>query len=304
MPRLGDTPDDSSDATESIQLVIAARDRDIGGFAVRRVLPWIHRRRVGPFVFFDHMGPAELAPGKGLDVRPHPHIGLSTVTYLFDGEIVHRDSLGSHQPIRPGDVNWMVAGRGIVHSERTGDTDRRSGSRLHGIQAWLGLPLDVEEAPPRFDHHPVATLPVVEADGVRLTVIAGTAYGSTSPVVVASPTFYVDALLAEGAIHDLGTEYEERALYVAEGAISCGGQSFTAGTMLVFHPDRRAALRADAPSRVMLLGGAPIGERHVYWNFVASTEVRIENAKRDWRDQRFPKIPGDDREFVPLPDDR
>ncbi|HVI00616.1 MAG TPA: pirin family protein [Enhygromyxa sp.] len=287
----------------AITSIIDARPRDLGGFSVRRVLPFAARRMVGPFTFFDHMGPAEFAPGEGMDVRPHPHIGLATVTYLFEGEIVHRDSLGSHQPIRPGDINWMTAGRGIVHSERTGTELRRTGSRLDGLQLWVALPSAHEETEPEFHHHPAHTLPTVELAGARLRVLAGTAYGETSPVHTFSPLFYVDTTLPAGGELALPLDHEERAAYVIEGAITCGTERAEPGRMLVFTPGREVLLRAASDARVALIGGAPLdGQRHIHWNFVSSSTERIERARQDWKDGRFPKVPGDEQEFIPLPD--
>ena len=286
-----------------IDLVIPARPRDIGGFAVRRALPAIQRRLVGPFIFWDEMGPASLEPGHGMDVRPHPHIGLATVTYLFEGEIVHKDTLGSDQAIRPGAVNWMTAGRGIAHSERTGPEARKRGSRVHGIQSWVALPQEREESEPRFEHHPADTIPETSRDGVRLRVLAGTAYGLTSPARVASPTFYVEAVMPAGERLLVPEEHEERAFYVVEGQVACDGDAIDEGAMAVLRPRAEAALQAQRPSRVMLLGGAPIGgARHIWWNFVSSSEERIGQAKRDWTEGRFGKIPGDDVEFIPLPE--
>jgi redox-sensitive bicupin YhaK (pirin superfamily) len=290
----------------TIELVIHGRPRGLGdGFMVRRALPSPMRRLVGPFIFFDHFGPVVLAPGEGMDVRPHPHIGLATVTYLFEGEIVHRDSLGSHQTIVPGDVNWMTAGRGIVHSERTGEARRRSGSRMHGLQLWVALPTAHEETEPAFRHDAASTLPVVSRPAATLRVVAGEAYGARSPVPVLSPLFYVDASLEAGAELALPDEHEERAVYVVEGAIEEGGERFDAGTMIVASKGAKVAVRAPAgPARVMLLGGAPLdGPRHIDWNFVSSSKERIEKAKGDWRERRFPKVPGDEVEWIPLPDD-
>ncbi len=287
----------------AIALVLDGRARDLGGFSVRRLLPAAERRLVGPFIFFDHMGPNQLAPGHGIDVRPHPHIALATVTYLFDGEIMHRDSLGSAQPIRPGAVNWMMAGRGIVHSERTSPEARARGGLLDGIQAWVALPTAHEDDAPRFEHHPAESLPRIERPGVALRVLAGTAYGATSPVGTLSPTLYVDARLDDGAALALPDDHQERAAYVAAGSVRCDGCAFGAGRMLVFTPGARVSLVADGAAHVMLLGGAPLdGERHIYWNFVASTQARIDAAKRDWREGRFPKVPGDEHERIPLPD--
>jgi redox-sensitive bicupin YhaK (pirin superfamily) len=287
----------------AIELLIEARPRDIGGFGVRRALPSMRRRLVGPFVFFDHMGPVALAPGAGMDVRPHPHIELATVTYLFDGEIDHRDSLGSFQTIRPGDVNWMLAGRGIVHSERSPASARASGARIHGIQSWVALPLEYERTEPRFEHHDAASLPRVALSGVSIEVIAGTAYGSRSPVSVLSPTLYVHALLEAGAELPIDDGHEERAVYVASGALGCDDGRLYPGTMAVLRPGAKVTVTAHEPSRVMILGGARLeGERHIYWNFVSSSEARIERAKHEWTNGDFPKVPGDELEFVPLPE--
>jgi redox-sensitive bicupin YhaK (pirin superfamily) len=281
--------------------IIAGRTADLGGgFTVRRTLPVRARRHVGPFVFWDHMGPVHFDPGVGIDVRPHPHIGLATITYLFDGEIVHKDSLGSAQSIRPGDVNWMTAGRGIVHSERTGPEMRRHGSLAHGIQSWVALPLEQEESEPRFEHTDGKEIPSVQLPGARLRVIAGSAFGSTSPVKVLSPMFYVEAVLEAGASLSLPMEAEERAAYLVEGAVSCDGQSVSVASMAVASPGTDVSVVALEPSRVMLLGGAPLGERHIWWNFVSSSRERIEAAKLAWMEDRFPKVPGE-TERVPLP---
>ncbi len=287
----------------AIDLVIEARARDLGGLGVRRMLPSPMRRLVGPFIFFDHIGPVELAPTQGIDVRPHPHIALATITYLFDGEILHRDSLGSEQVIVPGEVNWMVAGQGIVHSERTPAETRARGGRLHGIQTWVALPQRDEETAARFEHHPLRSVPVVERPGARLHVIAGTAYGAKAPTGVLSPMLYAHARLDAGAELALPDEHEERALYVVDGAVDCGDKSFGEGTMLVFHPHAPVLIRAKADTNLMLVGGAPLdGPRHIFWNFVASSKDRIERAKADWREGRFPKVPGDEIELIPLPE--
>ncbi len=288
---------------DPVELIIEGRRRDIGGFEVRRILPFAKRRMVGPFIFLDEMGPAELPAGQGIDVRPHPHIGLSTVTYLFAGEIMHRDSLGVVQAIRPGAVNWMTAGRGIVHSERSGAEARAAASPLHGLQSWIALPLAQEERAPDFSHHPEQDLPQVAGDGVSLRLIAGRAYGETSPVPVFSDLFYLDAVLKAGAVFRLPEEHPERAVYVVDGAVSLGGRRVEPGSMAVVKPGGAPAVTAGPASRVMLLGGAPLeGERHIWWNFVASTKERIELAKAAWPAGRFYPVPGDD-EVIPLPED-
>lgn len=286
-----------------IELFIEARPRDIGDFTVRRALPSMRRRMIGPFVFFDHMGPADLT--SPMAVRPHPHIGLATVTYLFDGEIDHRDSLGSFQTIRPGDVNWMVAGRGIVHSERSGPAFRERGSHIHGIQSWVALPLERELMGPRFEHHPATSIPRVSMPGVVLSVIAGTAYGERSPVGVLSPTLYVHARVEAGAALPIDDAHEERAIYVVEGMARCEDMSLAAGTLAMLSANTSVKLTAESNTRVMIVGGARLaGERHIEWNFVSSAKERIEQAKRDWKEQRFPKVPGDEVEFIPLPEPR
>jgi redox-sensitive bicupin YhaK (pirin superfamily) len=238
-----------------------------------------------------------------MNVRPHPHVGLATVTYLFEGEIIHRDSLGSHRAIHPGDINWMTAGRGIVHSERTSPERRATGARLHGLQLWLGLPKEHEEIEPSFFHYPRASMPERTDNGVLLRVLAGKAYGMSSPAFVLSPLFYVDAALPAGTELEVTNDYEERALYVVEGAVSSADQTADVGCMLVFERGAKIAVRAEDAARVVMVGGAPLeGERHIDWNFVSSSQERIEQAKRDWKEGRFPKVPGDDVEFIPLPE--
>ena len=283
--------------------IIKGAPRDLGeGLTVARILPQAAHRHVGPFVFFDHIGPVEFAPGKGIDVRPHPHIGLATITYLFEGEQDHRDSLGTRRTITPGAVNWMTAGSGIVHSERTGPKIRAAGHRMHGIQSWVGLPSDKEEVEPGFHHAPKETLPECEIGGVALRIIAGEAYGLTSPVPVYSPIFYLDARFSAGSRIDMPDNYEERAVFVVDGELEAAGQKAGTGEMVVFDPGEAAMVVAKAPVQAMLLGGAPLGHRHMYWNFVSSSKERIEQAKADWREGRFGTIPGDDEEFIPLPD--
>ena len=288
---------------------ISGKAHDLGdGFFVTRLLPQAARRSIGPFVFFDYFGPVDFAPGKGIDVRPHPHIGLATITYLFDGSQMHRDTLGSVQEIKPGDVNWMTAGRGIAHSERTGEAVRASGHRMHGIQSWIGLPQADEEAPPHFQHFSAADLPEHEDKGVTLRLIAGEAFGLKSPVKVFSPIFYADARFEAGGALHYSAEHEERALLIIEGEIQIGGndqdvKTHGPGAMLALEPGEEVTLYADAPARVMLLGGAPLdGPRHIWWNFVSSSRDRIERAKQEWKDGAFGTIPGDDKEFIPLPE--
>jgi redox-sensitive bicupin YhaK (pirin superfamily) len=283
-------------------LVIHPASKDLGGFTVRRALPSVQRRMVGPFVFLDHMGPADFRAGEGLDVRPHPHIGLATVSYLTDGGFVHRDTLGFRQPIVPGDVNWMVAGRGIAHSERSDATERQIARRMQGIQSWVALPAAHEETEPGFTHHPGAALPHLTDTGIAVTVVAGTAYGAESPVLVFSQTLYADAHLAAGARLPLPDEHAERAVYILDGFIAVAGDRFDAGTLLVFRPGDAITLVAGPASRVLLVGGAPLdGPRHLWWNFVSSRPERIEAAKADWVAGRFGVVAGDAEEFIPLP---
>jgi redox-sensitive bicupin YhaK (pirin superfamily) len=287
-----------------IELVIPQRRRDLGGFEVGRVLPYMKRRMVGPFIFFDHMGPVDFPAGlpRSVDVRPHPHIGLSTVTYLFDGEIMHRDSLGSEQAIRPGEVNWMTAGRGITHSERF-ERARREGGRMHGIQAWVALPERDEEAQPAFFHHGTEDLPTFETAGASCRLIVGEAFGARARVETHSPMFYAHWHLARDARAELPKDYSERAMYVAAGSVEADGQVLHAGDMAVFAPREAAALRAIEPAIVMGLGGEPLGERFIEWNFVSSSKERIEQAKADWRAGRMKLPDADNQEFIPLPGD-
>ena len=287
----------------SIELIIDSRRRDLGGFEVGRVLPWTKHRMVGPFIFFDHIGPADLPPDRPMDVRPHPHINLATVTYLFEGQILHRDSVGSVQTIEPGAINWMTAGRGIAHSERSPDAARKDGMRMHGIQLWVALPKEHEETEPSFRHHPSATLPALEVDGVTLRVLAGSAFGVTSPVETFSSLFYVDAVMPDGSALVLPEEHEERAVYVVEGTVRADDVAVPTRRMAVFQPGGAPKLVAEGNARVVLLGGSPLdGPRHIWWNFVSSSEARIEQAKRDWKEGRFAKVADDELEFIPLPD--
>ncbi|WP_313460483.1 pirin family protein [Stenotrophomonas sp.] len=282
--------------------IIAPRVHDIGGLEVRRAVPTLQARSVGPFVFVDQMGPAVLSAGAGIDVRPHPHIGLATVTFLWSGAIGHRDTLGSDQVIRPGDVNWMTAGRGIAHSERTPPVEREHDHPLHGMQTWVALPKNFEETDPAFYHHSAATLPQQHRDGVWLRVIAGRAYGEESPVKVFADTLNVALDLEPGAELDLDTSHKERAIYVLEGELQLDGVDVPAQHLILPEFNARGRLRAKTPVKAMLLGGEPLdGPRHLWWNFVSSSKERIEQAKHDWESGRFGTIPGDDKEFIPLP---
>ena len=285
-----------------VEMVIVPRTGDLGGgFQVRRALPSMRRRMVGPFIFLDQMGPIVLAPGKGLDVRPHPHIGLATVTYLFEGEILHRDSLGTVQPIQAGAVNWMTAGRGISHSERTPKELRTTGGRLSGIQIWVALSRREEEIEPAFAHTPAAALPVMEDGGARVRLIAGALYGKRSPVATRSELFYADAALQPGARLEMPASHEERAVFVAAGKLAIEGESFPEGQLVVLRPGQPAVLEAPEPARLMLLGGASMdGPRHIWWNLVSSSREQIEQAKSDWAAGRFPMVPGE-TDRIPLP---
>ncbi|MFZ0852861.1 MAG: pirin family protein [Hyphomicrobiaceae bacterium] len=305
---------------DAIEHVIVPRARDLGGFEVRRALPAAQKQMVGPFIFFDQMGPAEFLIGKGIDVRPHPHIGLATVTYLFEGEVFHRDSLGSSLAIRPGEVNLMRAGRGIVHSEReTSEANLRTGGhglshvkdqapaatvkRLFGIQAWAALPKSHEEAAPAFAHHGAGELPRIAGEGKTVRLVMGSAYGARSPVEFPHEALFAEAVLAPGSVLPLDPDHDERAVYVASGKIDIAGTAFAAGQLLIFKPGDRISVLALAQSRLMLLGGEPMdGPRHIWWNFVSSSKERIEQAKADWRAKRFALVPGDEKEFIPLPE--
>ncbi|MEO1575693.1 MAG: pirin family protein [Pseudomonadota bacterium] len=284
---------------ENIDLLISSREKDLGGFSVRRVLPSGRRQMVGPFIFFDHMGPATFPPGKGISVRPHPHIGLATITYLFEGQILHRDSLGYVQPIERGAVNLMTAGRGIVHSERAGD-DLDQTSHLHGIQSWMALPEASEEIEPAFVHHPANTLPKLDLPGVRGRVIVGSAFGHTSPVQTHAQMLYLELNLAADAHLSLPDGVAELAVYAVSGEVTADGQALAVGDMAVAKPGVGMQLASSTGARVMVIGGEPLGPRHIWWNFVSSSAERIEQAKADWRDNRFDKVPGDS-EFIPLP---
>lgn len=292
---------------EKPTLIITARERDLGGFSVRRILPFATHQMVGPFIFFDHIGPATFSAGQGINVRPHPHINLATVTYLFEGSIHHRDSLGSDQLINPGDINWMTAGRGIVHSERTPDALRKSGGRLSGIQCWVALPEEHEEIEPSFKHYSAQSLPEFQIDGAHLKLLLGTAFNHQSPVAVHSDLFYLSAKLTKGNSLIFPLDEREGAAYVAQGKVRVNKQEISQYSMAV--REHSFQIEALEDSQLMLLGGKPLGKRYIYWNFVSSSEERIEKAKAEWAlgpgaaGSRFPKIPHDDNEFIPLPEE-
>jgi redox-sensitive bicupin YhaK (pirin superfamily) len=286
-----------------IDLTINAREKDLGGFTVRRLLPSRQRQMVGPFIFLDHIGPAQFDAGKGIDVRPHPHIGLSTLTYLFEGKIFHRDSIGSQQGITPGSVNWMIAGRGIAHSERTSPVEREHPHRAHGLQSWIALPKEFEETTPSFHHHEADSLPEFTHEDVSFKLISGKAYGYESPVNVHSPLFYLEVKMPMSSGINLPAEYPERALYLIEGQVKIGGMTLVPGTMLVFERGEMITIEAETASHLMLLGGDPLSEkRYIWWNFVSTSMERIDQAKADWQESRFDKILGDDIEFIPIPE--
>lgn len=290
---------DAEPGCDALERVLLPKNKDLGGFSVRRAIPTIGTRMIGPWVFFDHMGPAEFAPGDGISVRPHPHIGIATVTYLFEGEILHRDSLGSYQAIRPGDINLMVAGSGIVHSERERSEVTASEHRLHGLQLWLALPEDQQEIPPAFYHYPSAEIPAVDIDGVPLRVMMGSAYGLTSPVKTFSDTLYLEADLRKGQQLVLPV-VPQRGLYIAAGALALGDRHLPSFSMAVLKP-AEVVVTALEDSRIALIGGAPLGQRVMEWNFVSTEQARIEQAKADWRAGRFAKVVGDEQAFIPLP---
>ena len=296
-PVLGDAA-----SCDALDLVVVPRVRDLGGFSVRRALPQVKRQMVGPFIFFDQMGPVQFVPGQGMDVRPHPHIGLATVTYLFDGRVTHRDSEGNALDITPGAMNLMTAGRGIAHSERTPPDARTAGAAMSGIQSWVALPAALEETDPGFQHFNAATLPVVADAGVWARVIAGSAFGQTSPVRTLSEWLYAEVLLDAGASAPLDPDQEERAIYVVEGQVRIAGETFDGPVLLVFRPGDRITVTAMGKARLMFLGGAALeGPRHIWWNFVSSRLDRIEAAKADWKAGRFPAVSGE-TEFIPLPE--
>jgi redox-sensitive bicupin YhaK (pirin superfamily) len=296
-PALGDKR-----SCDGLELVVIPRSRDLGGFAVHRALPHSKRQMVGPFIFFDQMGPVQFITGQGIDVRPHPHIGLATVTYLFDGRIMHRDSEGNVLEIVPGEMNLMTAGRGIAHSERTPENGRARGERMFGIQSWIALPEALEETDPSFQHFDASALPLVESDGFWARIIAGSAFGKASPVKMLSEWLYAEVRLEADAAAPLDPDHEERAVYVVEGEVEVAGERFDAPCLLIFRPGDRITVRAKKPARLMFLGGAAVeGPRHIWWNFVSSRKERIEQAKDDWKAGRFAPVPSE-TEFIPLPE--
>jgi len=286
---------------DGVELIISPREKDLGGFSVRRVLPVAARRMVGPWIFFDHMGPATFPAGEGIDVRPHPHINLATVTYLFEGEILHRDSLGSLQAIRPGDINLMVAGRGIVHSERERAEVRSREHVLHGLQLWLALPESAEEIEPAFTHYPGSVIPGTNVSGVAVRVLMGDAFGLKSPVMTFARTLYAEATMTPGQ-HLTVPEEDERAVYVASGRLQINGREVAGGEMAVLQPAVAVTVSALEESRLAIIGGAAVGPRFIDWNFVSSRKARIEQAKADWGAGRFPPVPGEEGEYIPLPE--
>ena len=293
-----------TEACDPVDLRIEPRVHDLGGFEVRRVLPAGERRMVGPFIFFDQIGPAILPAEQPVNVRPHPHIGLSTLTWLFEGTIMHRDSLGFAQEIKPGEVNWMTAGSGIVHSERSPEHLKGQPNPLHGLQVWMALPKAHEETDPSFQHHKADELPVEDGEGIRAVIVAGTAWGRKAPVSVFSETLYADIIMETGSSLDIGKEHEERALYLLSGQVEIAGENFSPGEMLVLKPGIAPNVRATQDTHFVLIGGARMdGSRHIWWNFVSSDKDRIEQAKADWREGRFAKVPGDEAAYIPLPED-
>ncbi len=297
-PILGDAP-----SCDALELMIVPRTRDLGdGFLVRRALPHGKRQMVGPFIFFDHFGPVQFVAGKGMDVRPHPHIGLATVTYLFDGSIMHRDSEGNIQEIQPGAMNLMTAGRGIAHSERTPDVQRANGQSMLGLQSWIALPKEREEIAPSFQHYSAASLPTVQDKGFSARIIAGKSFGVSSQVEMVSDWFYVEVALDAGMSAPLDADHEERAIYLVDGEVEIAGDKFSAPQLLVFRPGDRITVKALRKTRMMFLGGSALeGPRHIWWNFVSSSKERIEQAKADWKAGRFEHVPGE-HEFIPLPE--
>lgn len=303
LPHIPDPMPGDAAAADAIETVIVPRARDLGDFEVRRALPSAQRQMIGPFIFFDQMGPVLMRAGLGLDVRPHPHIGLSTVTWVFDGVIQHKDSLGSDMPIKPGELNWMTAGKGIVHSERTPSPQRTAGQKVYGIQSWVALPRIHEDTLPGFEHINDAQLPLLEDAGRKVRIIAGGLFGTRSPVRTHSDLFYAEITLEAGARLPVPAEHEERGIYVADGSIVVSGERHESGRLLVLKPGDEIVVGTETGARFMLLGGEPMdGPRHIWWNFVSSSREKIDAAKEDWKRARFDIVPGDEKEFIPLPD--
>jgi redox-sensitive bicupin YhaK (pirin superfamily) len=303
LPHVADPLPGDAAAADAIETVIVPRARDIGSFEVRRALPSAQRQMVGPFIFFDQFGPVMMKAGQGMDVRPHPHIGLSTVTWVYDGVIQHKDNLGFDQPVKPGELNWMTAGKGIVHSERTPLMQRDMGQKVYGIQSWVALPKHHEETAPGFEHVADAALPLLTDKGRSVRVIAGSLFGERSPVKTHSDLFYADVILAAGARLPLPAEHVERGIYISEGSLTIAGDRHEAGRLLVFKTGDEITLSTETGARFMMLGGEPMdGPRYIWWNFVASSKERIEAAKDDWKQARFAIVPGDEKEFIPLPE--
>ena len=303
LPNIPDPLPGDAAAADALDLVIVPRARDIGDFEVRRALPSAQRQMVGPFIFFDQFGPVLMKAGQGMDVRPHPHIGLSTVTWVYDGVIQHKDSLGFDQAIKPGELNWMTAGKGIVHSERTPPRERGAGQKIYGIQSWVALPKSHEDVAPNFEHVQDAALPLLADKGRSVRVIAGEIYGARSPVKTHSDLFYADVTLEPGARLPLPAEHEERGIYISEGSLTVSGERHEAGRLLVFKPGDALTLATETGARFMLLGGEPMdGPRFIWWNFVSSSKEKLEAAKDDWKRARFAIVPGDEKEFIPLPE--
>jgi redox-sensitive bicupin YhaK (pirin superfamily) len=303
LPHIPDPMPGDAVAADAIETVIVPRAKDIGGLEVRRALPSAQRQMIGPFIFFDAFGPVVLRAGQGMDVRPHPHIGLSTVTWLHDGVVQHKDSLGSDQSIKPGQLNWMTAGKGIVHSERTPPKERASGQKVYGIQSWVALPRQFEDTSPAFEHVPDSALPVLEDNGRRVRVIAGSLYGAKSPVRTHSDLFYAEVSLEAGARLPFPPEHEERGIYILEGALTIAEQRHEAGRLLVLRAGDAITISSESGARFMMLGGEPMdGPRYIWWNFVSSSRDKIEAAKNDWKHARFNIVPGDEKEFIPLPE--
>jgi redox-sensitive bicupin YhaK (pirin superfamily) len=303
LPHIPDPMPGDAAAADAIETVIVPRAKDIGGFEVRRALPSAQRQMIGPFIFFDAFGPVVLRAGQGVDVRPHPHIGLSTVTWLHDGVVQHKDSLGSDQSIKPGELNWMTAGKGIVHSERTPPKERNTGQRVYGIQSWVALPKQLEDTAPAFEHVPDSALPVLEDHGRKLRIVAGSLYGAKSPVRTHSDLFYAEVSLEAGARLPFPPEHEERGIYILEGSLTIAEQRYEAGRLLVLRAGDAITITSESGARFMMLGGEPMdGPRHIWWNFVSSSRDKIEAAKNDWKHARFDIVPGDEKEFVPLPE--